>query len=157
MQLSKKEAFALAYQMAANNADTTAFYRFSDFENYYPRRMKTDKLLYNAFISLGGNPQTEHPLSFVLQGSEYLDKWFDNGFITKIPLKIIPSEFISFTYGDSMAILRRNDKISIMTKEMLSGSIHDFKGTIDAYMKEIVERHYYIEVQLWNDHYCCTI
>jgi hypothetical protein len=79
------------------------------------------------------------------------------GFVAKISLRSIPSEFISFIYGDSMAVPNRNDKITIMTKEMLSKSIRDFKGTIDEYMEEIAERYYYIEVQLWNDDYCCTV
>ena len=141
MRLTKEKAFAVAHEMAAENAKTTAFYRFADFENYYPRRMKADSLLYTAFLSLGGIPETEHPLSFVLQGSEYLDEWFDHGVITKIPLINIPSEFISFTYGDSMAVLEKDCKISVMTKAMLFKSIQQFKGTIEEYIKEISERY----------------
>lgn len=153
MRLPKEEAFALAYQMAANNKETTAFYRFADFENYYPLRLKTDKILYDTLISLGGRPQTEHPLSFVLQGSEYLDKWFEHGIVTQIQLKNIPSEFISFTYGDSASTFRRNGKIHMITKEMLSESLRNYRGTVDDYMKEITEKCFYIEVQLWNDDY----
>lgn len=154
MRLQKEEAFALAYQMAARNKKTTSFYRFADFENYYPQRLKTDKLLFDTFVSLGGQPQTEHPLSFVLQGSEYLDKWFDNGIVTKISLKIIPSEFVSFTYGDSMSSLKRNGKIQMVTKEMLIETLRSYEGSLDDYMNEITERYFYIEVQLWNDDYC---
>lgn len=97
------------------------------------------------------------PLFFVLQGSDYLDKWFDYGIITRIPLKSIPSDFISFTYGDSVSTLSRNGKIEMMTKEMLSESLRSFEGTIDDYMKEITERCHYIEVQLWNDECCCSV
>jgi hypothetical protein len=153
MRLSKEEAFTTAYNLAASNKETTAFYRFADFENYYSLRLKTDKVLYDTFVSLGGHPLTEHPLSFVLEGSEYLDKWFDSGFVTKIQLKSIPSKFISFTYGDSVSTLRRNGEIQMMTKEMLSGSLRSFEGTLDDYMKEITEKYHYIEVQLWNDDY----
>ncbi len=67
MRLPKDEAFALAHEMAEQNKETTAFYRFADFENYYPERLKTDMLLYNRFTQLGGKPLQEHPLSFVLQ------------------------------------------------------------------------------------------
>ena len=79
MRLPKDEAFALAYEMAAQNKETTAFYRFADFENYYPERLKTDTLLCTRFIELGGKPLQEHPLSCVLQGSDYLYEWFDCG------------------------------------------------------------------------------
>jgi len=37
---------------------------------------------------------------------------------------------------------------------MLLSSIFDYNGTIDEYMNEIIGKHCYIEVQLWNDDYC---
>lgn len=151
MRLPKEEAFALAREMSASNNDTTAFYRFADFENYYPLRLAADKAMYQAFITLGGNPRTEHPLSFVFQESEYLCDWFDNGVVTKIMLNKIPSEFISFTYGDSTATLNRTGSIKLVTKAMLLDSICKYEGTIDDYMKEIRDKYHYIEVQLWND------
>jgi hypothetical protein len=81
----EKEAFAQAYKMAADNPDTTAFYRFAEgtrgFESYYTRRMMQDEYLYDMFLSLGGKPKEKHPLSFVLQGSEFLDNWFGNGMV----------------------------------------------------------------------------
>ena len=107
-RLPKEAAFSLAYEMASNNPDTTAFGRFADFINYYPWRMKTDEYLYDLFIPLGGKPKEKHPLSFVLQGSDFLHNWFEYGFVSKIKLKGIPSEFISFTLGDSMAVFKKN-------------------------------------------------
>ena len=114
MRLPKEDAFALAYEMAAHNKEATAFYRFADFENYYPRRLKTDALLYSRFIELGGKPMEKHPLSFVLQGSDYLDGWFDCGIMTTVPLSCIPSGCISFTYGDSMATLKRQNGFTML-------------------------------------------
>ena len=154
MRLPEEEAFALARRLPAENADTTAFYRFADFINYYPLRMQADRFLHSAFLSLGGNPKTEHPLSFVLHGSDYLLKWFGNGLIAKIPLAKIPSEYISFTYGDSSAVLRRGGTPVMVTKETLAESMRGYRGTLDEYMKEIAEKHYYIEAQLWSDDYC---
>ena len=101
MRLPKDEAFALATQLAEENKGSMAFWRFADFAVYYPERLTTDQLLYDQFINLGGKPCVEHPLSFVLQGSDYLDDWFDNGTVTKVLLSKIPSEVISFTLGDS--------------------------------------------------------
>lgn len=151
MRLPKEEAFSLAYNMAADNPETTAFYRFADFEHYYPLRLKTDKILFDSFVSLGGKPKEKHPLSFVLQGSKYLDKWFDNGVITKLKLKDIPWESISFTYGDSSAIFDRNSTITVFTKEVLLCSIKEFDGTINEYMNGIEKKYSYIEAQLWDD------
>lgn len=151
MRLPKDEAFALAYKMARENKDTTAFYRFADFENYYPRRLQTDKLLYTRFTELGGKPLQEHPLSFVLQESDYLDSWFGNGIVTAIPLEHIPSDRISFTYGDSMASLERRGEIAMLTKEMLMTAISEHCGTIEDFMTDIEQKYHYIEVQVWDD------
>lgn len=152
VRLPKEEAFSLAYDMSSKNKGE-AFFRLADFENYYPLRIETDNYLYNSFISLGGKPKVEHPLSFVLQGSDYLFKWFGEGIITKIPLKNIPSEYISFTYSDSAAMLSKTGNVSLLTKDMLLNSICQYNGTIDDYMHEIDGKYHYIEVQIWNDDY----
>lgn len=151
MRLPKEEAFALAYRMAAQNKETTAFYRFADFENYYPERLKTDALLYTRFIELGGKPMERHPLSFVLQGSGFLDDWFSRGIATAFPLKRIPSDSISFTYGDSMTVLKKHGTFTILTKAMLYQEISDYNGTLEAFLQDVAQRYRYIEVQLWND------
>lgn len=151
MRLPKNEAFALACEMAAQNKETTAFYRFADFENYYPERLKTDMRLYARFIELGGKPLQEHPLSFVLQGSDFLDGWFDCGTVTTIPLHRIPSAYISFTYGDSMTVLKRNGGFTMLTKEMLFKTIADYNGTLEEFLRNAAEQYRYIEVQVWND------
>ena len=151
MRLPKDEAFALAYKLAEQNKDTTAFYRFADFENYYTRRLQTDKLLYTRFIELGGKPLQDHPLSFVLQGSDYLNSWFDNGVVTTIPLNRIPSNHISFTYGDSMATLERNCELTMLTRDMLLKAISEHNGTLEEFLKYVTDRYHYIEVQVWDD------
>ena len=151
MRLSKEEAFALAREMAEQNRETTAFYRFADFENYYPRRLQTDKLLCCRFLELGGKPVEQHPLSFVLQGSEYLDDWFGCGIITTVPLSRVPGDFVSFTLGDSMAALERQKEVTMLTKDMLLQAIAEYNGTVEEYLAEVERKYRYIEVQLWND------
>lgn len=157
VRLPVNEAFSLAHELAVRNPDTTAFYRFADFRNYYSLRMSQDNYLYEMFLSLGGKPKEKHPLSFVFQGSDFLNNWFDHGTITKISLKDIPSEFISFTLGDSGAIFQKNGTVTMYTKEMLYNKIMEYQGTIDEFMREIIEKYYYMEVQLWDDDYCITM
>lgn len=154
MRLPKDEAFALAEKLAKENKGSTAFWRFADFAVYYPERLAIDKLLYERFVAMGGNPLEKHPLSFVLQGSEYLNTWFDNGIVTKIPLSKIASEHISFTLGDSMSTLKRNGDIEMLTKEELVRKTQEYHGSLEECMEEIREKHGYIEVQLWSDGYC---
>ena len=154
MRLPKEEAFALATKLAEENKGRTAFWRFADFAVYYPERLATDNLLYERFVALGGKPLEAHPLSFVLQGSEYLDAWFDNGIVTKMPLSKIASEHISFTLGDSMSSLKRNGDIQMLSKEELVKMVLAYPGTLEEFLLEIGEKHGYIEVQLWSDEYC---
>ena len=136
--LPKDEAFRTASELAQKNHGATAFWRFADFENYYPRRMETDHLLHQAFLRLGGKPEVEHPLSFVLQGSDYLHGWFDRGTGTTLPLSGIPDEVISFTRGDSMSAPRIDGTIPVFTKKMLLEQMADYQGTLDTFMQEIV-------------------
>lgn len=79
MRLGRDEAFELAARMAEEHPETTAFYRFADFQNYYALREAQDTFLYRRFTEKGGKPRTEHPLSFVIDGSDYLKDWFGNG------------------------------------------------------------------------------
>ncbi len=151
MRLPKDEAFALAYAMAEQNKNTTSFYRFADFEHYYPERMKTDELLFKRFSELGGKPLQKHPLSFVLQGSDYLNEWFDCGIVIKVSLKSIPLDCISFTYGDSQSTLKRFGDFTMLTKDMLFKAISDFNGTIEEFLIDVARRYRYIEAQVWDD------
>ncbi|MCH5286399.1 MAG: hypothetical protein J1E43_03185 [Christensenellaceae bacterium] len=151
MRLPKEQAFALARELAEQNRDTTAFYRFADFEHYYPERLRTDALLHARFIALGGRPAQTHPLSFVLQGSDYLDGWFDHGTVTSIPLSRIPAEAVSFTLGDSMASLKRNGGLTMLSKDMLFQTIRAFDGAPEDFLADAVKRYHYIEAQVWDD------
>lgn len=153
MRLSKEEAFRKAKELAQVNKDTTAFYRFADFENYYPRRLATDLMLYERFAALGGKPKEEHPLSFVLGESDYLKNWFGDGIQTKLFLKDIPGDSISFVYGDSMSTLERTGNFEMVTKEVLSERLGAYRGSVEEFWKEIEKKCYYIEVQLWDDRY----
>ncbi|MBH1939643.1 hypothetical protein I5677_01895 [Mobilitalea sibirica] len=152
-RLSKAEAFAKAKELADSHSGT-AFGRFADFENYYPRRIKTEEWLYNWFINLGGEPETKHPLYFVLHGSDFLDHWFGKGEVTKIPLADISSKHISFTFGDSMAKFDQPERKNPFLKETLYELINQFNGDVDRLLNSIIEEYKYIEVQLWNDKYC---
>ncbi len=151
MRLPKEKAFALAAEMAKDNPDTTAFYRFADFENYYPRRLKTDEVLYQKFIALGGKPKENHPLSFVLQGCDYLNEWFGNGLVYRLALKNIASENISFTFGDSCTQQECTGDIQMVTKEQLLERIEKFDCNIEKFMEYVKENYSYIEVQVWDD------
>ena len=151
MRLPKAEAFQLANKLAETHPDTTAFYRFADFDNYYALREKQDHYLYSRFIELGGMPEEKHPLSFVIESSDYLRNWFGNGIETKLPLKDIAPQHISFTIGDSGAEFQKNGYVDLLTMDNLYQRITKYSGDFEAFINA-TERHY-VEVQLWSDKY----
>lgn len=151
-RLSEAEACAMAQKLSSQNSGT-AFGRFADFQNYYPKRLRTEKWLYDWFIKLGGEPATEHPLYFVVNGSDYLDDWFDKGRIIKLPLGRIRSEHVSFTFGDSMARMDSPERKDPFTKETLQHLMEAQPGGMDSFFRDIEKQYAYIEAQLWDDSY----
>lgn len=153
MRLPKKQAFSLAERLARENPGATAFGRFADFANYYPRRLATDEFLYQNFLRLGGKPRERHPLSFVLQGCGYLEDWFGNGRAYKVRLSKISPNSVSFTLGDSCAQYERTGTVRLLTEEHLLAQISGFSGGVEDFLRDVSERYHcsYIEAQLWDD------
>lgn len=149
MLLPENEAFARAAQLAKDHPDTTSFYRFSDFVNYYQLRQKSDRALYDSFVALGGKPALKHPLSFVLGDSSYLDEWFSYGKISRIHLSSIADDKISFTRGDSVASFQRTGTHRLLTKQMLLDDIQKNDGSVEGYLVEQQAQYHYIEAQVW--------
>lgn len=152
-RLSEPESFALARELSAKN-NGTAFNRFGDdYKYYYPERMETEKWLYDRFVSLGGKPETEHPYYFVLQGSDFLHEWFGRGKITKIALDVIAEKDISFTFGDSQAMMHKPTRREPFLKSELVELIKSHHGNISELLEEIQSQYKYMEAQLWTEKY----
>lgn len=151
MRLPRREAFALAKRLWDAHPETTAFYRFGDFENYYPRRLKTDGLMYEKFCALGGKPRAAYPLSFVLGSSQYLHRWFGEGKVYLLPVDAVPPEIISFTMGDSMSTLQRQGDVTLLTLPMLQAEMALHPEGAAGYLQQMQARHHYVEAQLWGD------
>ena len=150
MNLPEQEAFRVAAELAAAHPDTTSFYRFADFQNYYPNRKKADEYVREAFIRLGGKPRLLHPYSFVLSESEYLREWFDCSDRMVLDLSDIPEDQVSFTLGDSCAIICRGSEPVVLTKKMLLDGISACGGSVDAFLERSLGTNVYVEVQLWD-------
>lgn len=154
MRLPQEEAFRLAKEMAASHPEASAFFRFSDFENYYPRRMEADGILSAAFRDRGGRPTEKHPLSFALEGSDFLDHWFDRGKVLRLPLRCVPREQISFTLGDSLGMLERTGGFIFLTLDDLQERIAAHPGGAPGFLQDAKQQYRYIEAQLWDDAPC---
>lgn len=145
------EAFALAAVFAESHPETTAFYRFADFENYYALRRKQDEYLFSQFIESGGMPEEKHPLSFVIEGSDYLRDWFGKGIESRLRLQDILPCHISFTVGDSGTEYKKYGNVKLLTVEDLKEQLLKYGNSFDAFIK--ASGMHYIEAQLWTDKY----
>ena len=155
MRLDKKSSFEMAGDMAKKHPNTTAFYRFVDFENYFELRNKQDSYLYQEFCKLGGCPEEKHPISFVVGTSDYLKEWFGNGFETVLRLNEIDPNHISFTIGDSGALYKQNGYVELLMISDLQERLDYYGGDLDALLKSA--NCHYIEAQLWSDSYIKNI
>ncbi|MBO4696157.1 MAG: hypothetical protein J5643_02610 [Lachnospiraceae bacterium] len=149
MHLPEQEAFKVAGELAAAHPETTSFGRFADFVNYYPQRKKADEYVRNEFIRLGGKPKLMNPFAFVLGDCEYLKKWFDSSDKLVLKLSGIPDEQISFTLGDSCAIITQGKEPTVLTKRMLFDGIKEC-GSLEMFFKKSLGKYAYVEVQLWD-------
>lgn len=149
MHLPEQEAFRMAKELAASHPETTSFYRFADFVNYYPQRKKADEFVRNAFIRLGGNPKLQNPFAFVLGDSEYLRKWFDSSDKVVLDLDDIPDDRISFTLGDSCAMMIQGLEPTVLTKQMLLEGIGEC-GSVETFLAKSLGKYAYAEVQVWD-------
>ena len=149
MRLPKDQAFDLAAKMAEEHPETTAFYRFGDFINYYELRKKQEAFMYERFIEKGGRPRVTHPLSFVMEGSEYLKEWFGNGQETRIALKDTDPAAVSFTVGDSGADYQRAGSVELLTWDEMKDLWRTYGQSVSRILFD--QHKQYIEVQLWTE------
>lgn len=99
---------------------------------------------------MGGQPEAAHPLSFVLEGSDYLRQWFGNGMETRLLLRDIGAAHVSFTIGDSGAEFQQNGQVALLTADMLRARLRE-QGGLQALL-DAAGKHY-VEAQLWSDRY----
>jgi hypothetical protein len=127
---------------------------------YVNDRKASEKRILSEFISKGGKPEKTFPHYFVLGESKIQKSTAPDMQEIIIPLKEISSEFISFTYPDSMASfdLEKDPKYQmpyhgkVFTLEEIKEVIREYKMPSDelgftsryGYPK-------YIEAQLWSD------
>jgi hypothetical protein len=149
-RLPEREAYAMA-EALSTAYQGEAFIRFADFVNYYPRRIHAEKWLYNWFVSQGGKPDTGHPLYFVLEGSDYLSQWFDEGIRTELPLDAVDPQRVTFTFGDSVANIDRPERRDPFLLGDLYKMIEEHDGGLERFLTEVRRDWGYVEVQLWCD------
>ncbi|MCL2170294.1 MAG: hypothetical protein FWB74_09775 [Defluviitaleaceae bacterium] len=155
-RLSKQQAFELAAKLFEENP-LPGFDRFgSGFEEYYNKRLETEKWLHSEFIAKGGKPQAEHPLYFFVHEWDLVDKVWQakDKAVTEILLSEVDSCHISFNFGDSIALFTKPDR-KIFLKEELERHLLDKDGDIGKLLDDVQVKYGVraIEAHIWSDEY----
>lgn len=156
-RLPREEAFQVAKRLSADSKSKNDRYG-QYFERYYEKRLNTENKLYNQFIRNGGNPQTHHPIYFVLCENQGMANFYGSADSIKIMLDQIPSEYLSFTPRDSMHLIDMGILDgNVWRKEELFAMLSGSNRSIGEQIIEIPGMYGQyggcIEVQVWNDRY----
>lgn len=155
-----------ALNIMAELADDTPYgERFKNPVQYLQNRKDTEQWVRQAFIAKGGRPKDNYPISTVLGSSKWLveaaPKRETHGEI-RIPLSILTTNDVSFTYPDSMISrwLGREKP-----PQFYQPDLHGIVFTLPEILKIVAERGMpeedweiklpkhlapYIEAQVWN-------
>ena len=74
-------------------------------DNFLNLRYERDKILREKFIAIGGKPVRAAPVYFTLGANEGMKTWFNQPDRIKIKVSEFDLDTVSFTYGDSFAVL----------------------------------------------------
>ncbi len=133
----------------------TAYERFRAIYNYYPKRLETEKWLYDEARKIGVHPSYKSPWYFVLGDSPVLQAGFGaNSYQYKIDLDLINSKDISFSIGDSMGVYYLPTVYKVLyTKEDIINMSNNHILDLPYEYQLLQPKHRYIEAQLWTDKY----
>jgi hypothetical protein len=127
---------------------------------YIKRRRETEQWLRTTFLSLGGNPRTDHPIYATVGRSSYIE---DQGVYQEwleFPLSLFSENNISFTYPDSYVSRWLAEEQSryfnpahhgrVFTLRDLPGLLSDEKMHNDAWKSDDRKYDFFLEAQIWD-------
>ena len=138
-----------------------------DIEEFLLKRYKRDEQLCDMFIGRGGHIQMKNPAYLFLGEHRQWESAYENPAVIKIPLSELDPLTVSFTYGDSFAVLNPDlfgaeeywNKVYFMDEILDVVERHgfpphveyDFKLGIYPADKHINNHLKYVEAHIWNN------
>ncbi len=138
-----------------------------DIEGFLNKRYERDKKLHDLFISHGGQPKRNNPIYMFLGEHHQWESAYENPAVIKIPLNEFDPLTVSFTYGDSFAILNPNlfsteeywnkvyfadEILEVIQRHGYPPHVeYDFKRGIYPTDKPINDHLKYVEAHIWDD------
>ena len=142
-------------------------FRNPDIDGFLQKRYDRDRQLREMFIARGGKPQRAVPIYMMFGEHKQWESAYENPAVIQIPLIEFDSLTVSFTYGDSFAILNPSlfgeeeywnrvyfidEIIKIVDHYGFPPPIeYDFKRGIYPTDKNINNHLKYVEAHIWSD------
>jgi hypothetical protein len=123
--------------------------------DYLSIRRELEDRVRTLFIEKGGRPKRLRPQYFILGACPWLESWYPQGCVLRIPLAAIPFQSVSFTYGDTFPAMRYRDGKPYRRQVF---TLQELPALVSAYGLPQVwnaDGHLgpdrYIEAQVWDD------
>lgn len=124
-------------------------------EEYMIIRRELEKIAREQFILKGGKPTNVYPHYMTLGPCPWLQSWYQEPAFLKLSWEVIPSELMSFTYGDLFPTMRYQDdkpyRKQVYTREEIDHVIDQFGMPQDWNADGLQGPERYIEVQIWDE------
>lgn len=122
-------------------------------KNYLTFRAALEEKIRDLFIQKGGKPVRHKPHYMILGSCPWLLDWYVDGASISFPLNKIPTDQISFTYGDSFPAMRYEDgspyRKCVYRLEELPSLISKYGLPQDWNPEGKLGPDRYIEAQIW--------
>jgi len=138
-----------------------------DIDGFLQKRYDRDQALREKFRARGGHAPRTSPVYMMLGDDPQWATAYENPAVVKIPLSEIDPKSVSFTYGDSFAILDpalfdgqeywnqlyfRDEILDVLDRNGYPPRVHyDFKRSVYPKDKHLNHHLKYVEAQVWND------
>ncbi len=131
------------------------------------KRYERDRKLRDMFIEHGGHPQRKNPVYMFLGEHRPWETAYENPAVIKIPLNEFDPLTVSFTYGDSFAVLNpalfgaeeywnkvyfAEEVLEVIARRGFPPHVeYDFKRGIFPKDNHINNHLKYVEAHIWDD------
>lgn len=141
-------------------------FRNPDIDGFLKKRYDRDSLLREMFIKRGGKPECAAPIYMMLGEHRQWESAYENPAVIKIPFDEVDPLTVSFTYGDSFAVLDpslfgdeeywnkvyfKDEILQIIDRYGFPPHVeYDFKRGIYPTDKNINHHLKYVEAHVWS-------
>lgn len=128
---------------------------------YFEQRQRIEQTMFKQFVAKGGRPERRHPQYAILGESEIWANMEPRSI--RLPLALVPTHWISFTYTDSwVAYIDQDLRGNFIPRKPAYGTVYRLEELLELFQRfgwpgkrwktDSEWKHdVYVEAQLWSD------